>query len=82
MIIDISDVISCENKEITKEVQIELKSFVSRLGEFPITKAAPIELKIANCEQAAACDRRCGSERINSVQPLSEGSSDRHPFFH
>ena len=50
MIIDISDVISCENKEITKEVQIELKSFVSRLGEFPITKAAPIELKIANRE--------------------------------
>ena len=48
MVVDISDVISCENKEVTKEVQIELKSFVSRLGEFPITKAAPIELKIAN----------------------------------
>ena len=50
MVIDISDMISCENKEVTKEVQIELKSFVSRLGEFPITKAAPIELKIANRE--------------------------------
>lgn len=50
MVIDISDIISCENKEVTKEVQIELKSFVSRLGEFPILKAAPIELKIANRE--------------------------------
>ena len=50
MIIDISDILSCENKEITKKVQIELTSFVSRLGEFPITKAAPIELKIANRE--------------------------------
>lgn len=50
MVVDISDMISCENKEVTKEVPIELKSFVSRLGEFPITKAAPIELKIANRE--------------------------------
>ena len=48
MILDISDVISCENKEITKEVQIEFDSFVSRLGEFPIIEKAPIELRIAN----------------------------------
>ena len=48
MILDISDVISCENKEITKEVQIEFDSFVSRLGEFPIFEKAPIELRIAN----------------------------------
>jgi len=50
VVVDISDIVSCENKEVTKEVQIELKSFVSRLGEFPITKAAPIELEIANRE--------------------------------
>ena len=50
MIIDISDIISCENKESTKEVQIELTSFVSRLGEFPITEKAPVELKITNQE--------------------------------
>ena len=50
MIIDISDIISCENKEATKEVQIELTSFVSRLGEFPITEKAPIRLEIANRE--------------------------------
>ena len=50
MILDISDVISCENKEITKEVQIEFDSFVSRLGEFPIIEKAPIELRIANRE--------------------------------
>ena len=34
MIIDISDILSCENKEETKQVQIELASFVSKLGEF------------------------------------------------
>ena len=39
MIIDISDILSCENKEETKQVQIELASFISKLGEFPIISA-------------------------------------------
>lgn len=50
MLIDISDVLSCENKEVTKEVQIELTSFTSRLGEFPVMKKSPIDLRIANQE--------------------------------
>ena len=50
MIIDISDILSCENKEETKQVQIELTSFISKLGKFPIISAAPIELRIANRE--------------------------------
>ena len=36
MLIDISEIVSCENKEITKEVRIEQEAFVSKLGEFPI----------------------------------------------
>ena len=50
VIIDISDILSCENKEETKQVQIELTSFISKLGKFPIISAAPIELRIANRE--------------------------------
>ena len=50
MILDITDVLSCENKEVTEKVQIELDSFKSRLGKFPITEKAPIELRIANCD--------------------------------
>lgn len=50
MLIDISEIVSCENKEITKEASIELDTFVSRLGEFPITKKAPIDIRIANRE--------------------------------
>ena len=50
MLIDISEIVSCANKEVTKEVQVELNSFVSRLGEFPITKKAPIDIRIANQE--------------------------------
>lgn len=50
MLIDISEIVSCENKEITKEVQLELNSFISKLGEFPITKKAPIDIRITNRE--------------------------------
>ena len=50
MLIDISEIVSCENKEVTKEVPIELGTFVSRLGEFPITNVAPIDIRIANRE--------------------------------
>lgn len=50
MLIDISDIVSCENKEITQKVQIGLESFVSRLGEYPITKKAPIDMQITNRE--------------------------------
>ena len=35
MILDLTDVCSCENKELTKEAVIELTSFDSKLGVFP-----------------------------------------------
>ena len=35
MILDLTDVCSCENKELTKEAEIELTSFDSKLGVFP-----------------------------------------------
>lgn len=50
MTIDISGVLSCENKEITEQVSIGYTSFSSRLGDFPITKAAPVTLQVANQE--------------------------------
>ena len=50
MIIDISSIVTCENKSLTEKVQIELESFVSRLGELPIIEKAPIDLQIANID--------------------------------
>ena len=50
VVVDISDIVSCENRESIKEISIGLKSFISRLGEFPIIKAEPVELKLANRE--------------------------------
>ena len=48
MQIDISEIVSCENREVTEKVHIEQDTFVSRLGEFPITKSAPFDL--VDCE--------------------------------
>ena len=48
MQIDISEIVSCENREVTEKVHIEQDTFVSRLGEFPITESAPFDLR--DCE--------------------------------
>ena len=50
MIIDISKVVKSINKEVSEEVSIELTSFDSRLGEFPILQKSPVVLTITNQE--------------------------------
>ncbi|MDC7300448.1 YceD family protein [Agathobacter ruminis] len=53
MIFDITDVIKTINKKKTYEAPIELETFSSRLGDFPITKKAPVNLTVENQEDAA-----------------------------
>ena len=50
MIIDISKVVKSINKEVSEEVSIEMNSFESRLGEFPILQKSPVVLHILNQE--------------------------------
>ena len=50
MIIDISKVVKSINKEVSEEVSIELTSFESRLGNFPILQKSPVVLTITNQE--------------------------------
>ena len=50
MIIDISKVVKSINKEVSEEVSIELTSFESRLGDFPIMQKSPVVLTITNQE--------------------------------
>ncbi len=50
MIIDISNILKSVNKEMTVEAAMEMTSFSSRLGDFPILRCAPIALTIANRE--------------------------------
>ena len=52
MVIDISNVVKSINKKNVNEVHIDMTSFESRLGTFPILKKSPIELSIANQENA------------------------------
>lgn len=48
MTVDVSDVISNENKDMTVTVTVEFSEFVSRMGEFPVTEKNPFELHISN----------------------------------
>ena len=50
MIIDVSKVVKSINKEVSEEVSIELNSFESRLGNFPILQKSPVVLTITNQE--------------------------------
>ena len=50
MIIDISKVVKSINKEVSEEVSIEMSSFESRLGEFPILQKSPVVLHLENQE--------------------------------
>ena len=50
MIIDISNVVKSVNKKTVNEVVIDMTSFESRLGTFPILKKSPVQLHIANQE--------------------------------
>lgn len=50
MIINISDVVQSANKEYTKEAFIEMETFSSKLGDFPIREKLPVSLRIANRE--------------------------------
>lgn len=50
MRLDLTDVCTCENREVTKEVTVEAASFDSRLGVFPIIEKKPFDLHMVNRE--------------------------------
>lgn len=70
MLLNLSDVFTSEGKVENKSVSLEMTSFDSRLGSFPITEKTPVEFTFTNIgahkariegsvklEFAAACDR-------------------------
>lgn len=50
MRVELADIISCENKEMSKQVEIELLSFDSKLGQFPVVKKTPFVMQFTNEE--------------------------------
>ena len=48
MLIHLNDVLSCEEKVISRTADLEMNSFDSGLGSFPFIKKDPVELTITN----------------------------------
>ena len=48
MKVELADLISCEDQEMSRQVEITLTSFDSRLGRFPIVKKEPFAMRFAN----------------------------------
>ncbi len=53
MKIDILNVVNSINKVTTEELTLEMSTFESKLGTFPILKKSPIALRIENQENAS-----------------------------
>lgn len=48
MRVELADIISNENKETSEQAELELLSFDSKMGQFPIVKKAPFVMKLTN----------------------------------
>lgn len=48
MKIELADIISNENKEMSEQAEIELLSFDSKMGQFPILEKMPFVMKFTN----------------------------------
>ena len=48
MLINLTDVLSCEEKVVKRTVETEFQSFDSSLGSFPLTEEEPLNLTLTN----------------------------------
>ena len=48
MLINLSDVLTSEGMQISRELPLQMTCFESRMGSFPITGAAPVHLQVRN----------------------------------
>ena len=48
MLINLTDVLSCEEKVVKRTVETELRSFDISLGSFPLTEERPLTLVLTN----------------------------------
>ncbi len=74
MKVELADIISCENKEFSKQVEIELSSFRSRMGQFPIVKKTPFVLKFTNDDNKRLLIQ--GETKITIVIPCNRCLED------
>ena len=48
MLINLSDVLTSEGMQISRELPLEMTCFESRMGSFPITASTPVSLRVRN----------------------------------
>ena len=48
MLINLTDVLSCDGKVVKRTVETELKSFDTDLGHFPLSEEEPLALTLTN----------------------------------
>ena len=54
MLINLSDVLTSEGMQISRELPLKMTCFESRMGSFPITAAAPVHLQVRNTGRGKA----------------------------
>lgn len=80
MKVDLTDIRAFENKEIVKTVPIDLVSFDSKLGNFPITEKDEVELHIQNEENKRLLIR--GNTDLTIAIPCDRCLEDVPTTFH
>ena len=74
MLINLTDVLSCEEKVVKRTVETELKSFTADLGSFPLSEEKPLELTLTNLGEHTTA----GSGALETAQ----GALQRLAFLH
>lgn len=62
MLVNISDVLTSEGRQVRKNADLEMTAYVSRGGSYEITEKSPVSLTITNIEEGKA--RVAGSVRL------------------
>lgn len=80
MKIDLSDMMNSEDKELSRQVELELMSFDSRLGQFPIVNKTPFVMKFTNENNKRLLIQ--GKTEITIVIPCDRCLEDVEKVFH
>ena len=67
MLIHLNEVLSCEEKTVAKNVDLEMNSFDSSLGSFPFLEKEPVALTITNLGEDKL--KITGSVRLTAAIP-------------
>ena len=80
MLINLSDVLSRDEKVVSMEAEVELDSFQSRLGSFPIVDKTPLSLCIRNTGKKVL--EITGTMELSTVIPCNRCLEDVKTMIH